>query len=74
MKKNELASVSSLIAQLDELIVIDWAKKKEEANTKRAVEEVWASIQLDRRVEEHYKQTEEDRAWTQHRGWAHKVY
>jgi len=74
MKKNELASVSSLIAQLDELIVIDWARKKEEASTKRAVEEVWASIQLDRRAEEHYKQTEEDQAWAEHRGWAYKVY
>jgi len=51
MKNNELASVSSLIAQLDELIVIDWAKKKEE---------------------EHYKQTEEDQAWAEHRGWSHK--
>lgn len=74
MKVYERTSMASMIAQLDELIVIDWAKKKEEANTKRAVEEVWASIQLDRRVEEHYKQTEEDQAWAEHRGWSHKVY
>jgi hypothetical protein len=72
MKVYERTPFTNMIAQLDELIVIDWAKKKEEANTKRAVEEVWASIQLDRRVEEHYKQTEEDQAWVEHRGWAYK--
>jgi len=44
VKTNKQTSMTALIAQLDELIVIDWAKKKEEANTKRAVEEVWASI------------------------------
>ena len=74
MKTNKQTSMTALIAQLDELIVIDWAKKKEEANTKRAVEEVWASIQMDRRVEQHYKQIEEDRAWSEHRGWSYKVY
>mgnify|MGYP007106998877 FL=1 len=72
MKVYERTPFTNMIAQLDELIVIDWAKKKEEANTKRAVEEVWASIQLDQRVEEHYKQIEEDQAWVEHRGWAYK--
>ena len=72
MKVYELTPFTNMITQLDELIVIDWAKKKEEENTKRAVEEAWASIQLDRRVEEHYKQIEEDRAWEEHRGWAYK--
>ena len=56
MKVYERTPFTNMIAQLDELIVIDWAKKKEEANTKRAVEEVWASIQLDQREEEYYKQ------------------
>jgi len=72
MKVYERTPFTNMIAQLDELIVIDWAKKKEEANTKRAVEEVWASIQLDQREEEYYKQIEEDQAWVKHRGWAYK--
>jgi len=72
MKVYERTPFTNMIAQLDELIVIDWAKKKEEANTKRAVEEVWASIQLDQREEEYYKQIEEDQAWVEHRGWAYK--
>ena len=74
MKTDKLTSMTNLIAQLEELIVIDWANKKEEANTKRAAEEAWASVQLDRRVEQHYKQIEEDSAWSEHRGWSYKVY
>ena len=72
MKVDKLIPMANLIAQLEELIVIDWANKKEESNNKRDLEEAWASIQLDRRVEQHYKQIEEDNAWSEHRGWAYK--